>query len=125
MTASKAIELFDNETDNDVSADLKKQWLSELDLKIACELNKGRAELSQTPYLPDSDDSTSLVAPEEFSEIYLVYLKMKMSYMLSEIERYNNSSLIFNRLFYEMSNYISRNHQVETKNSLKVELNNV
>lgn len=125
MTIEKVLELFDKETENDVPVELKKQWLSELDLKIANELNKGRAGLNGVAYTPDDNDSFNLNAPEEYSEIYIIYLTMKMNYMLSEIERYNNSATIFNRLFYEMSNYISRSFKYEKNNSIKVEVNNV
>ena len=125
MTALKALEIFNNETENEISDELKKQWLSELDVKIAGEINKGRNSLSQIGFLPEKALTTELTAVEEFSEIYISYLRMKMSYMLGEIERYNNSAAIFNRLYYEMSNFVSRNYQKKVKNSIKVELGNV
>lgn len=125
MTALKALEIFNNETENEISDELKKQWLSELDVKIAGEINKGRNSLSQIGFSPEKALTTELTAVEEFSEIYISYLRMKMNYMLGEIERYNNSAAIFNRLYYEMSNFVSRNYQTITKNSIKVELGNV
>lgn len=125
MTALKALEIFNNETENEISDELKKQWISELDVKIAGEINKGRNSLSQIGFLPEKALTTELTAVEEFSEIYISYLRMKMNYMLGEIERYNNSAAIFNRLYYEMSNFVSRNYQTITKNSIKVELGNV
>ena len=125
MTALKALEIFNNETENEISDELKKQWLSELDVKIAGEVNNGRNSLSKTAFLPDNALTTELTAVNEFSEIYIAYLRMKMNYMLGEIERYNNSAAIFNRLYYEMTNFVSRNYQKEIKNSIKVELNNV
>ena len=125
MTVEKVLNLFEKECENDISIDLKQQWISELDRKISNELNKGRAGLSYTAYTPSDSIDTLLNAPEEYSEVYIAYLKMKLNCMLCEIERYNNSAAIFNRLFYEMSNYISRNFRCEKNNSLKVELNNV
>ena len=125
MTALKALEIFNNETENEISDELKKQWLSELDVKIAGEINSGRNNLLQIAFSPESALTTELAAVEEFSEIYISYLRMKMSYMLGEIERYNNSAAIFNRLYYEMSNFVSRNYQTITKNSIKVEFGNV
>lgn len=125
MTALKALEIFNNETENEISDELKKQWLSELDVKIAGEINKGRNSLSQIGFLPEKALTTELTAVEEFSEIYISYLRMKMNYMLGEIERYNNSAALFNRLYYEMSNFVSRNYQTITKNSIKVEFGNV
>ncbi len=124
MTVLKALEIFDEENENDISDDIKKRWLSELDLKIVSELNKNRDGLNKVGYTIEENDATELNAPEEFSEIYIIYLKMKMNYMLCEIERYNNSASLFNRLFYEMANYISRNFKMSIKNSVKVELNN-
>lgn len=124
MTILKVLEIFDEENENDISEDIKKRWLSELDLKIVSELNKNRDGLSKVGYTVEENDATELNAPEEFSEIYIIYLKMKMNYMLCEIERYNNSASLFNRLFYEMANYISRNFKMSIKNSVKVELNN-
>ena len=125
MTALKVLEIFNSETENDISDDLKKQWLSELDVKIAGEINNGRNSLLTTGFLPENALTTELTAVEEFSEIYVSYLRMKMNYMLGEIERYNNSAAIFNRLYYEMSNFVSRNYQKKIKNSIKVELGNV
>lgn len=125
MTALKALEIFNNETENEISDELKKQWLSELDVKIVGEINSGRNNLLQIAFSPESALTTELAAVEEFSEIYISYLRMKMSYMLGEIERYNNSAAIFNRLYYEMSNFVSRNYQKKIKNSIKVELGNV
>lgn len=125
MTVLKALEIFNNETENEISDELKKQWLSELDVKIAGEINNGRNNLSQTAFSPENELTTELTAVEEFSEIYISYLRMKMNYMLGEIERYNNSAAIFNRLYYEMSNFVSRNYQKKIKNSIKVELGNV
>ena len=125
MTALKALEIFNNETENEISDELKKQWLSELDVKIAGEINNGRSSLLQNGFLPEKALTTELTAVEEFSEIYIAYLRMKMNYVLGEIERYNNSTAIFNRLYYEMSNFVSRNYQTTTKNSIKVELGNV
>ena len=120
MTALKALEIFNNETENDVSDEIKKQWLSELDRKIASEINNGRKGLSKTYFLPEDALTKSLSGIDEFAEIYISYLRMKMNYMLGEIERYNNSAAIFNRLYYELSSFVSRNYQYEIKNSIKV-----
>jgi hypothetical protein len=125
MTALKVLEIFNNETENDISDEIKKQWLSELDRKIASEINNGRKGLSKTYFLPEDALTKSLSGIDEFAEIYISYLRMKMNYMLGEIERYNNSAAIFNRLYYELSSFVSRNYQYEIKNSIKVELNNV
>ncbi len=125
MTVLKVLELFDSETENDISVEMKKRWISELDMKISCELNKNRQGLLNEAYTPSKSDETELLVVDEYVEIYVAYLRMKMNYILSETERYNNSAAIFNRLYYELSNYISRNFKYESSNSVKVELNDV
>ncbi len=125
MTVLDAIKRFDDETENDIPIELKKEWLSEIDKKIAKEINYCRSGLSEEAYTFEKADDFILCAIDSYSEIYIVYLTMKMNYMLAEIERYNNSANIFNRLYYEMTNYISRNYKYNVKNSIKVELNNV
>ena len=84
MTALKALEIFNAETENDISDELKKQWLSEIDVKIAKEINNGRSGLSKNVFLSDDDLATELSAVKEFSEIYISYLRMKMYYMLAK-----------------------------------------
>lgn len=125
MTVLKVLELFDSETENDISVEMKKRWISELDMKISCELNKNRQGLLTESYTPSKSDETELLAVDEYAEIYVAYLRMKMNYILSETERYNNSAAIFNRLYYEFANYISRNFKYDSSNSVKVELNDV
>lgn len=124
MTVSEVLENYNEENQNDISEKLKKLWISELDKKIVSELNKNREKLKSDFYSIEKDNSFSLNAPVEYDEIYSVYLKMKTDYYLGETERYNNSAKIYNHLFFEMGNFISRNFRKKNKVSLKVELNN-
>ena len=124
MTVSNILQTFDSENENDISLDLKEKWISELDARIVGELTSVREGLKTEAYTPECDITTELAAPDEYSEIYVVYLKMKMDYMLSEINRYNNSANLFNRLYYEMANMISRNFKVKVRNSIKVAMGN-
>lgn len=124
MTVFNVLQTFDSENENDISLDLKEKWISELDVKIVGELTSVREGLKTEAYTPEDDITAELAAPEEYGEIYVVYLKMKMDYMLSEINRYNNSASLFNRLYYEMANMISRNYKVKSRNSIKVAFGN-
>ncbi len=123
MTALKVVEIFDKERKNDIPLELKQQWISELDMKITSELLIDRDCNSETPFCADDDINSALNAPNEYSEIYVLYLKMKSDYILGEIQRYNNSSAIFNRLYYEMANYISRNFKSQKQHKIKVGFN--
>lgn len=124
MTVSEVLENYNEENQNDISENSKKRWISEIDKKIVCELNKNRGTLNSDFYSIEKNDSFVLNAPEEYDEIYSVYLKMKTEYYIGETERYNNSSKIFNHLFFEMGNFISRNFKIKENISLKVALNN-
>ena len=120
MTVSEVLEIYIEENQNDIP---KKLWISELDKKIAGELNKNRVDLKTDFYSKEKDDSFVLNAPEQYDEIYSVYLKMKTDYYLGETERYNNSAKIYNHLYFEIGNFISRNFKIKNKNFLKVGLN--
>ncbi|MBQ6936534.1 MAG: hypothetical protein IJN49_08295 [Clostridia bacterium] len=123
MTVSEVLEIYNEENQNDIPKNSIKLWISELDKKIAGELNKNRVDLKTDFYSKEKDDSFVLNAPEQYDEIYSVYLKMKTDYYLGETERYNNSAKIYNHLYFEMGNFISRNFKIKNKNFLKVGLN--
>ena len=123
MTVSEVLEIYIEENQNDIPKNSIKLWISELDKKIAGELNKNRVDLKTDFYSKEKDDSFVLNAPEQYDEIYSVYLKMKTDYYLGETERYNNSAKIYNHLYFEMGNFISRNFKIKNKNFLKVGLN--
>ncbi len=124
MTVSEVLENYNEENLNDISEKLKKLWISELDKKIVSELTKNYEGFKSGFYTLEKDDSFILNAPTEYDEIYSIYLKMKSDYYLGETERYNNSAKIYNRLYYELGNFISRSFKKKNNISLKVELNN-
>ena len=124
MTVSEVLENYNEENQNDISEKLKKLCISELDKKIAGELNQNREGLKSDFYSIEKDELFILNAPTEYDEIYSVYLKMKTDYYLGETERYNNSAKIYNNLYFEMGNFISRSFKKKNNTSLKVALNN-
>lgn len=112
MTVSKALSLFDEGRKNSISEALKINWLSQLDMKIFCELLKPRIKGSFSGYTESTPKSTKLLAPEEYDEIYTAYLIMQSDLLNGETARYNCSSSVFNRLYYELSCFISREKRV-------------
>ena len=82
MTVSEVLENYNEENQNDISENSKKRWISEIDKKIVCELNKNRETLNRDFYSIEKNDSFILNAPDEYDEIYSVYLKMKTDYHL-------------------------------------------
>lgn len=119
MTLEKAIELFDSERSNGVDIDKKIRWVSQLDYKITAELTIPRGDALFEGYDISTPLNTVLKAPDEFGEIYGLYLNMKLDYMNGEIARFNNSALLFNNMYRDMSNFINRKKAVLKKTKMK------
>ncbi len=112
MTLINAVENFDKYRSNNLSLESKIEFISELDCKISSEFLQIRGNESFEGYNVSSNTDTVLKAPREYSEIYSLYLNMKLDYINGEISRYNNSADLFNRLFKEMGNFINRKTKV-------------
>lgn len=120
MTLADVIENFDNERSNNVSVLTKKRWVSQLDLKIWAEIFRPRGDKEYIGYGKEISMDAVLKAPEEYSEIYSLYLNMKLDYMNGEIGRYNNSAMLFNRMYKEMNDFINRQEKITANAELKV-----
>lgn len=119
MTFMKAIENFDSERANSVSLERKIEWVSQLDYKISAELLEPRGEEKFGGYTQSTSLETELKAPDEYGEIYPLYMNMKLDYQNGEIARFNNSTLLFNRIFKELSDFINRKKAVVNNTSIK------
>lgn len=119
MTLAKAIENFDFQRSNSVTLERKIEWLSQLDYKISSEINQLRGGKAFKGYTELTSLGTELEAPDEYSEIYTTYMNMKLDYMNGEIARFNNSAMLFNRMYKEMSDFVNRKQAVIKKTSIK------
>ena len=120
MTFAEVIENFDSERTNNVSIITKKRWISQLDLKIWGEILKPRGDKAYIGYGKEIPLDAVVKAPDEYSEIYTLYMNMKLDYMNGEIGRYNNSAMLFNRMYKEMHDYINRNERLPSNTDLKM-----
>ncbi len=120
MTLGKAVENFDAQRANNVSIERKIEWLSQLDYKISAELLKPRGGDGFEGYTVKTLLETKLKAPEEYAEIYHLYMNMKLDYMNGEIARFNNSAILFNSMYKELSNFINRETAVIKNAEIKV-----
>lgn len=120
MTLAEVIENFDNERTNNVSIITKKRWISQLDLKIWGEILKPRGDKEYIGYGKEVPLDAEIKAPEEYAEIYTLYMNMKLDYMNGEIGRSNNSAMLFNRMYKEMHDYINRSEKIPENADLKV-----
>lgn len=120
MTLSEVIENFDNERSNNVSIITKKRWISQLDLKIWGEILKPRGDKEYIGYGKEISLDAVVKAPPEYAEIYSLYMNMKLDYMNGEIGRYNNSAMLFNRMYKEMYDFINRATKIPENTDLKM-----
>ncbi len=120
MTLADIIENFDSERTNNVSILTKKRWISQLDLKIWGEILKPRGDKEIYGYGKEIPLDAIVKAPDEYAEIYTLYLNMKLDYMNGEIGRYNNSAMLFNRMYKEMHDFINRQEKNPVNTALKV-----
>ena len=119
MTLEKAIEAFDAERSNGVSMAEKIRWLSQLDYKISSDITVPRGDEEFKGYTVSTPLDTVLRAPDEYGEIYPLYLNMKLDYMNGELARFNNSALLFNNTYRDMSNFINRQRAVIKQTEIK------
>ena len=119
MTLAKAIEKFDFQRSNSVTLERKIEWLSQLDYKIFSEITEPRGDDEFKGYTELTSLDTKLKAPAEYGEIYSIYMNMKLDYMHGEIARFNNSAMIFNRMYKEMNDFVNRKQAVTKKTLIK------
>lgn len=117
MTLFKALQNFDAQRSNNVGVERKITWVSQLDYKISAELGEPRGAEPFKGYCAETPLDTVLKAPDEYAEIYTVYMNAQLDYTNGEIARFNNSSVLFNKLYMEMSDYVNRKKAV-TKNAV-------
>ncbi len=119
MTLSDIIERFDKERKNELGIDMKLCWISQLDMKISSEILSDRQSEEFHGYGDTTPLNTVVKAPEEYGEIYICYLNMKLDYINGEIGRFNNSAMLFNRMYKEMHDFINRNTKVKVNTKIK------
>lgn len=119
MTLSKVIEQFDSERANGLSLEAKIRWISQLDMKIFDEILKARGDKAFKGYDVTTPFETVVKAPDEYSEVYILYLNMKLDLLNGEIARHNNSAMLFNMMYSDMHDSINRESPVPVKNTIK------
>lgn len=119
MTLAKAIENFDFQRANSVNLERKIEWISQLDYKISSEITEPRGGEKFNGYSELTSLDTVLKAPDEYGEIYSLYMNMKLDYMNGEIARFNNSAMLFNRMYKELSDFTNRAQAVIKKTTIK------
>lgn len=116
MTIQAMIERVDRLKPNQVSEADKIQWLSDCDRYLFSEIISRHEPDAETP---DSFDGygagtnllqTSLLAPPPHDELYVFYLYMQIDMVNQELDKYNNSMVLFQNSVEKYGGWYKRNH---------------
>ena len=117
MTVNEAIALADRQRPNACAQTDRILWLSELDGRIKNEIldaREGFEDVVFTGYTGVGDGSTTLLAPHPYDCVYTYWLFTKIDFVNGETARFNNSALMFNTAWINLSSYVCRNYPPKT-----------
>ncbi len=112
MTISEAISQADQLRPNDLDAATKLRWLSAMDGQIFTELLSAHADApaSFDGYDAQTPQTTALLIPFPYDELYPRFLAMRIDLENGELDRYNNDAAVFNRLWQSTAAHHCRTH---------------
>lgn len=113
MTIGVAIETVDRLKPNHYTDEEKIKWLSLIDGQIKKEVinthEKGE-NIVFTPYTTKTRYDTQLLADDTYSDLYIKFLMAQIDFANNELDRFNNSSVMFNVSYMNYVNYYNRTH---------------
>ncbi|MEE1356833.1 MAG: hypothetical protein UHG68_04625 [Clostridia bacterium] len=109
MTINEAIAAADGLRNNQISADIKRAMLSELDGRIYREVMDPIGN-DFNGYNADTDEATQLLAPFPYDGLYVTYLEMEIARINGEMPRYNNAAIRFNEKYEAFKRWYNRTY---------------
>lgn len=111
MTVEQAIMGVDKTSVNYAyGEEVKTEWLSDLDAEVALNVTFTPPPVYEYP----KDKSTTLLIPFPYDDVYILWLKAKMSFFNDELDLYNNFAHAANTRLDEFKDfYIRRNRPLE------------
>ena len=122
MTLAEAILAADLTRPNELEPELKRAWLSALDGQLDAELYAAHEDRPApfAGYDGTADpETTVLLVPWPYDDIYIRYLVMRIDLENGELERYNNDALAFNRILRSYAGHYARNHMPVGERALR------
>lgn len=114
MLIAEAIETADRLKPNAYSREEKVKWLSDIDMQIYREIiltHEGEME-DFIGYDGETDiESTRLIAPPPYDELYIHGLKRQIDLNNEEYAKYNNDCLLFNSAYTNFYDWYNREHE--------------
>ena len=114
MTIIEAITRLDVLKANAYTQHEKVEWLSRLDnmvKKHIIDTHECDENVIFTGYDDTTDNSTELLVPAPFDEVYLRWMEAQIDYHNGEYSKYNNSIIMFNTAFEAYQAYYNRTNK--------------
>lgn len=118
MTIIEAINGIDARKPNSYTPEDKIRWLSILDGVIKKEIIDTHEGGDGSPfegYDTSTNDSTVLLVPFPYDDIYLKWLEAQIDYTNGETKRYTNSMIMYNTAYSAFERYYNRTHMPKGK----------
>lgn len=122
MTIQDAITETDNLKPNLYDTGSKLRWLNDIEGKLYNDIFSVRMDspVKDCPkYNLSSDFNTDLLVPDTYAQIYIYYLIAMIDYYNAELDRYNNSMVMFNMAWDEFAKYWYSTHRQISRGRLK------
>lgn len=112
MTANKAIKIADTLRPNQIPADMKVEWVKQLEWTIFKEVynTHDATGIDFTDMESETFADDTLFAEAPYDEVYTDYLLSKIDYYNAEYERYNNDTATFKALYESFAADYNRSH---------------
>lgn len=114
MTIREAIDLVDLVKPNQYEDPLKMMWLNKLDGQIFEEVYKTHEDCPMEEfagYNAETDDGTVLLVSGPYAmDIYNYYLQAQIDKENGEINKFNQSSVLYNDAYQAFLNHYNRTH---------------
>ena len=113
MTIGEAIDQVDQLKPNGFTDGEKVRWLSEVDARIWDEIiltHAHPADAEWHEYTDDTDRDTQLLAYKPYDTLYRYWLEAQIDLYNMELDKYNNSSAMFNAAYRDFAAAHNRKH---------------
>lgn len=115
MTILQAIAAADRMEPNDYSVQTKLQWLSVFDGQVRKDVIDTHCGAPKTPFCgydgTTDIESTELLIPAPYDEVYPIYLSMRMHLQNADAGRVELAKIDFERAYRSFTDWYNRTHR--------------
>lgn len=113
MTLQEAIDMQEALKPSAIPESVKIKWLSTLDGTIKTEVidtHEGGEQAAFSSY-SEADKDRELLAPPPYDRLYVSFLVSQIERYSGEIEKYNNSIILYNVDYNDYTSWYNRTHR--------------